>query len=412
MWFGAIVTKFKFFPALFNIQKNVWPSFQLFVQSHHIMPVAVTEMHDARALQPDPGLHGLWIVITPTATLHIGDLVRVLWQEFPICAQGYLFRRAGSSMPLLCRRQADALAVEKKLVMDLPSTHLFAIHIPLMLPQTDGLRNEMEPFLVRAPHLVPYGGWAALLQHAGVGTRFTEPRSWQFFGHCWDPDSTLTGKTGGLHMSLHETTRRCQLLVEYGVCGDSLVHTLPHTKQGVLMYISNMNTDDAARSGDVCHESSLSLSFSALLLAYAETLSIVRRAVYEHPTHPYGGVDYPAREWDYTHTPYSKPFPVASPACKPLRTVNIAAFASKKAELWIRAEVISNPAAWAPPPTLEVDDVHVGMKMPLRLWHPGVTQWVSARVTHVDTNEGVVSFDVPLTPHCLGMIGSRVVFVH
>ncbi len=374
------------------------------------MGFALTELHVARTFEPSTDMHGLWVVVTPSPTLNRGDLVRVLWQEHPLCAQGYLFRRANSRAPLPNLQQADAAATQHGLLMDLPITHLFAIYVPLMLPLTTH-HMYMEPFLVRAPHLVPDQGWLALLENAGVGTRFTEPRSWQFYAKCWHDDSVVTGKTGGLHMSLDGTKRRCQLLVEYGVCGDSLVDSVPHTKQGVLIYISNMNTQASQRSGDVCYESSMSLSFSALLLAYVETLSVVRRAVYEHPTHPYGGVDYPARAWDYHHTPYTKPFPVASPLTKPPRTINLAEFARKKARVWLKAEQAACPAAWALTPSLNASDVYVGMEMPLRMCHPGVTTWVRAVVTRVSDTEGVV-FDVPPTPHCLGVIGSRVVVVN
>jgi len=155
----------------------------------------------------------------------------------------------------------------------------------------------------------------------------------------------------------------------------------------------------------------MSLSFSGLLLAYVETLSLVRRAVYEHPTHPYGGVDYPAREWDYTHTPFSYPYPAACLNGKPARCVNLASFAAKKAAIWVEAEKTANPAAWASPPRICAKDVHVGMKCALRMWSPGVTAWVDARVTGVDAT-GCVTFDMPAPPQCLGLIGSRVVSVN
>jgi len=363
---------------------------------------ALTELSEAQTLGTDPTLHGLWLVTTPTSSLRVGDLVRVFWQEPPV-AQGYLMRRATSRTPLPVRAEADALARKRKIITALPLAHLFAIHIPPML--TFG--HDMEPFLVRAPHLVPGQGWMHLFTAAGVTTLFTPPRSWQFHATCWH-DSPLTGKTGGLHMSLHENTRRCQLLVEYGVCGDSLVGTLPHTKQGVLMYVSTMNAEAAARSGEVCHESALSLSFSALLLAYVETLSLVRRAVFEHPLHPYGGVDYHAREWDYTHTPYTKPFPVACLDDRPARTINIAEFAKKKAEVWLRAEVAANPMAWTHPlPPLGPKDVRLGMKVPIHVKSRGVDMWVEACVTNVDP----VEFDIPSASTCFGVVDSQVVFV-
>ena len=353
-------------------------------------------------MDDDESRHGLWIVTTPLNGLHTGDVVRVVWQE-PPTARCYLVRRAGCT-----DANANANAIVTRNMITLPTTHLFAIHIPTVLMEPMENMEHMEPFLVRASHLVPPGGWMAFLRDAGVGTHFTHPRSWQFYAKCWDED-VLTGKTGGLHMSLYNNnSRRCQLLVEYGVTGDSLVDTLPHTRQGVLMYVSNMNTEAASRTGDVCYETSTSLSFSALLLAYAETLSLVRRAVYEHPTHPCGGTDYAARVWDYTHVPYTHPFPVACAAENPPRTVNIAEFASKKAKVWLAAENAANPDAWALPPPLDLVNVHVGMRMPMRLVQSGVTVWVNAKVTGVKP----LAFDVPVTSNCLmGVIDSQFVTI-
>jgi hypothetical protein len=372
------------------------------------MFVALRELKESAEIPVDSNMHGLYIVITRNEELEVGDVVRVLWAEPPLIACGYLMSRSSSCGNEMPRRDlADMLARKRRIVTSkLPISHLFALDIPFMLHP----RHEMEPFLVRAPHLVPPGGWAAFLRDSGVGTHFSAPRSWQFYGKCWHDGDMVTGKTGGLHMSLHGHTRRCQLLVEYGVCGDSLVNTLPHTKQGVLMYVSNMNTESAARSGDVCYESSMSLSFSALLLAYVETLSLVRRAVYEHPTHPYGGVDYESRDWDYTHTPFTSPYPVACLNNKPVRTVNIASFASKKAAIWLDAEKSANPEAWTCAPQLCSKDVHVGMKCAVRMWSLGVTTWVNTHVTGVDEN-GCVTFDIPIPAQTLGLIGSKVVVV-
>ena len=369
--------------------------------------MALTELREARGLPRDSTLHGLYIVITPTPEFQLGDVFRLLWSEPPDMAWGYLMCRRGWGRLFPSRAQADSLAATHKLVTtNCPLAHLFALHVPVMLSP----HHEMEPFLVRAPHLVPSGGWAAFFRASGVGAHFSAPRSWQFYAKCWDEDDVLTGKTGGLHMSLHGSTRRCQLMVEYGVLGDALLNTLPHTKQGLLMYMSTMNTQSAARSGDVCYETSLSLSFSALLLAYAETLSRVRRAVYEHPTHPRGGVDYAAREWDYTHSAITR-YPVATPPDKPARTLNLASFAAGKAAMWLRAEKLANPTAWASPPALCSKDVHVGMKCELRMWSPGVTTWVDACVTGVDEG-GKVSFDVPLSPQCLGLVASKLVSIN
>lgn len=336
----------------------------------------------------DTTLHGLWVVITPTNTLQCGDVVRVVWQE-PPQAYGYLVRRAASSKPLTT-----------KTYMIMHVACLFAMHVPVML----SVKHDMEPYLVRSPHLVPVGGWMALLRDAGIGIRFDPPRSWQFYGQCWHTGDTLTGKTGGLHLSIHNNLRRSQLMVEYGVCGDSLVETLPHTRQGILMYVSCMNSATAARLGDVCYDTSMALSFSALLLAYIETLSLVRRAVYEHPHHPCGGVEYAARTWDYLHVPYTKPFPVASRDEHSARTINIAEFAQRKARIWLQAEQAANPGLWEPS-TTNVKGVAVGTRVPVRLWKPGVTTWVEATVISVHP----LTFDVPISPGSMAFINSRIV---
>jgi len=336
-------------------------------------------------------VNGLWLVTTPINELQVGDLVRVVWMEGEH-AMGY------------------PVDDPQKVAVPLPSAHLFAVHVPRICIPSNVTQN-IEPFLVRSPHLVPDGGWTHFLEHAGIGMQFSSPRSWQFYAKCWH-DTTITGKTGGLYMSLQHTTRRCQLLIEYGVCGDSLVDTLPHTKQGLLMYISSMNTQSAAESGDVCYESSLSLSFSALLITYAETVSLVRRAVYEHPTHPYGGMHYTACNWDYTHVPYTKPFPVAGN--KPTaRTLNLFTLARKKAQMWIHAETVACPAAWTLPRQLHARDVHVGMKIPLRLAHKGVAMWIEVQVLSVDVHTGNVEFDVniPRKTHTLCVVNKHVMLV-
>ena len=199
------------------------------------MVVALTEIESSQLSATDPTLYGVWLVITPTDTLESGDMVRVLWRE-PPHAYGYLMRRGGSRAELPRRDMADKLAARMEICMEMPLSHLFAMDVPRALPARDP-HHEMESFLVRAPHLVPDGGWVTFLRDAGVGVRFTPPRSWQFYGKCWD-DSVTTGKTGGLHLSIVDTTRRCQLSVEYGVCGDSLMG-LPNMKAGLLMYITS-----------------------------------------------------------------------------------------------------------------------------------------------------------------------------
>lgn len=330
--------------------------------------------------------YGLYIVTTPTTSLHIGDVVRVVWQE-PPNAFAYAVRHHGRD-------------VVGKAYLRLPLSCLFAKHMPVMIHAF----HEMEPFLVRAPHLVPDGGWLQFLHDAAIGTRFEPPHSWQFYAKCWH-DDVSTGKTGGLHMSMHKHVRRSQLMVEYGVCGDSLLNTLPHTKQGILMYVGCMSAESASRTGDLCYDNSLALSFTALLVAYVETVSLVRRAVYEHLSHPYGGVDYAARQWDYAHTPYTVPFPIASQDHRPARTINIAEFARRKSRQWIEAESIANPVAWSAPVTTVDTNIRVGQRAMVRLARVGVRTWVHATVTSCSP----LQFDVPVDRGSYAIINSRIV---
>lgn len=388
-------------------QKNHF-SFSINMNTTLMKVIALTELPNAYQLHTDSGMHGIWVVTTPTDMYSTGDLVRVIWQEPPI-AFGYLMRRASSRVPLPDRTDADALAYKSNLITQLPIDHMFAVHIPVAMRHG----ADIEPFLVRATHLLPVGGWNKLLEQAGIVTCFTPPRSWQFHAkQCWGVKSVYNGKTGGLNMSIKDRTRRCQLLVEYGICGDSLVNSIPHTKQGVLMYVSTTNTESASRSGDVCYETSLSLSFSALLLAYIETLSLVRRAVFEHPFHPNSGIDYPSREWDYAHVPYNKPFPVACLPNSPARNIDISQFAAKKAKMWLCAEASANPTAWTRPyPTLTPRTVYIGAVVCIRIQKHGVMTWIAAHVTDID-KDGKIQFDTPHdVDNCIGVVGSQVVFV-
>ena len=371
---------------------------------------SLTQTTGATELRTDTSTHGLWIVTTPDAEsgLDVGDLVRVLWREAPY-AHGYVMRRAADRAAFPCRVAADAMAATHGLARLFPLLNLTALHVERML-EPEAELFKLEHYLVRASHLVPANGWRTYLEHAGVGAHFTPPHSWQFYGRCWGL-GTLSGKTGGLHMSINAANvRRCQLSVEYGVCGDSLMGVMPGTKAGVLLYISNMSIESAVRDGDVCTETSLTLSFSALLLAYAEMLSIVRRTVYEHSTHPCGGVDYAARAWDYSHVPYRNPFPVHTPRVdKPTRTLDLAEFAAQRAQLWLEAERAACPDAWTSQHSmLSTDRVHVGMPLAMRLRASGVDAWVAAEVTCVDPLE----FDVSVPTHCLAIVDDQVVVVN
>jgi hypothetical protein len=190
--------------------------------------------------------------------------------------------------------------------------------------------------------------------------------------------------------------------VEYGICGDSLIDTIPGSKAGVLMYLPNMKPE----SGDVQHETSLTLSFSALLLAYIETVSIVRREVYRTPHHPRGGQMYTSIEWDFTHAPFTKPWDVFSTGTHKTRDINICDFAKERAALWLQAERIASPDSWKESVPRCVG-LSKGDRVSLRLYNPGVTNWVGAVVV----DESGPEFDVPIPPNTLCRTDTSMFFV-
>lgn len=252
---------------------------------------------------------------------------------------------------------SDAWEGERRI----PASHLTPVHpVPRALPASSHHHADMDPFLTR--DMAPLHGWESYLYGSGVRGTFRAPCSWQFsFG---TPDAPLVGKTGGLHMSQNKDgSRRCQLSVEYGMYGDSLVDTIPHTKAGVLMYLPNMG--------------SLSMSFSALLIVYVESVSLVRRAMYKNSSHPLGGRAYPGIEWDYSHVPYTTPWPVFSSSVK---SVCLSEFAERRARVWIQAEQAASPDRWKPHIPRTVPHLRPGDTIHVRHEAPGVTRWVRATV--------------------------------
>ena len=176
------------------------------------------------------------------------------------------------------------------------------------------------------------------------------------------------------------------------------------------MYLPSMSSVSNGMAGqDVCHETSLTLSFSALLIVYVETLSLVRRAVYETPYHPCGGKMYSSVAWDYSHVPFSSPWTVCTNPGTKQRNINLSEFASKRAVVWLRAEREASPESWKEPVPLTVDlGLSVGDSVSLRLQKSGINTWIASIVTRTSPH---LAFDVPCPPHTLCHTNSRIFFV-
>jgi hypothetical protein len=195
--------------------------------------------------------------------------------------------------------------------------------------------------------------------------------------------------------------------VETGICGDSLINTRPGTKAGVLMYLPNMNPESNTRDGDhTPHETSLTLSFSALLIAYIETVSIVRKAVYHTPRHPNGGQLYQCIEWDFGHPPFDKQWTVFATPKYRKRRVRLDTFAKERAAVWLQAERAAAPESWkdvvSPPIGLAR-----GARVSLRLQTTGVVNWVDAVVV----TSQPLKFNVTVLPHTLCRTDTSMFFV-
>jgi hypothetical protein len=278
----------------------------------------------------------------------------------------------------------------------IPRGHIYPLHVPVALKRSSS-HAAMEAFLTKSADLSPDEGWASYLSGSGVVSTFKRPRSWQFGTTGW---GERPGKTGGLHMCPNpDGSRRCQLSVEFGICGDSLTDTIPGSRAGVLIYLPNMRTD--THECDVQHETSMTLSFSALLLAYVETVSLVRKQVYRTPHHPHGGKLYPGIEWDFAHVPFNKPWRVSVD-----KTIHMREFARERASVWLRAERTASPDAWrcTIPRSLPL---RRGDQVRLRLTSPGIAKWVDALV--VDPKGP--TFDVSLTPNTLCRTDTSMFFV-
>lgn len=271
----------------------------------------------------------------------------------------------------------DAYAIAHDLCAWVPETHMWVIHRPVALAAYSR-HVDMEPFLTRTPHLMPAEGWLSYMDGSGVKAFFVRPCSWQFCtSSSPEVDHLLCGKTGGLHLAENKNgSRRCQLSVEYGVMGDSLVDTTESTRAGVLMYLPSMDVAANAAAGeDVCYESNLTLAFTAILIAYIETVSIVRKIVYSTPQHPLGNQPYACMQWDFSHTPFETPWTVAS-AHKKHKSKNLYKFALERAARWVAAETVARPEHWkppvpAPPPPPDDDTV-----VDVRVHKAGVCTWL------------------------------------
>lgn len=330
---------------------------------------------------------GLWMVTTVIESkgLDVGDRVRVLHVSDKGDAYGYLLCRAKQPRWVSPCYDADKEARSLGLCEWVPLSHLWVLRVPRNMPPISK-HSDMEPFLTHAYHLKPTSGWLSYVNGSGISASYKPPLSWQFFSSVGGD----TGKTGGLHMTQNsDGSRRCQLSVEVGVCGDSLVNTLAGTKAGVLMYLPNMDIGINAKGGeDVCYDSTIALTFSALLIVYIEALSIVRREVYMNPYHPKGGIEYPGLEWDFHHTPFTKPWTVASQHKSP---INLYQYAKERARAWIQAEMAASPVSWkSPPPGLNQMVVVANEPVAIRLKKRGVDQWIQTMLT-----------DPRITPHTL-----------
>jgi len=328
---------------------------------------------------PIPGsLRGLWVVTTPVGPkqLRVGDVVRVLVSTEGGVGLGYLMSRASDPLWTRDLPRADKQAKVRNICEWVPMAHLCVLDMPRCLPRASE-NGDMEPFLTKSPHLVPDGGWARFLEGAGVMGAFKPPSSWQFSARCWDK-RLVTGKTGGLHVTMNpDSSRRCQLSVEVGVCGDSLVDTISGSRAGILMYLPNMSVMANAPQQDVCYDSTKTIAFSALLILYAEALSIVRKEVYTTPHHPMGGQPYPCMEWDFAHVPFSKPWTVST-SSKNKHTVDIHEYARERARAWVRAEMVASPESWKPAPTNPHTTTTTSGPVYAMTSKRGVNRWVRA----------------------------------
>ena len=319
---------------------------------------------------------GLWMVTTVIESkgLDVGDRVRVLYSDKGR-AYCYLMSRAKEPRWVSLCVDADKEARSRGLCDWVPLSHLWVLHMPQNMPPLSR-HHTMEQFLTRAPHLQPDGGWMFYVNGSGISASYKAPLSWQFASTF----EGKTGKTGGLHMTENaDGSRRCQLSVEVGVCGDSLVNTLVGTKAGVLMYLPNMNVVVNGNAGeDVCYDSTLALTFSALLIVYIEALSIVRREVYMNPHHPRAGMQYPGMEWDFFHTPFAKPWTVASHHKSP---INLYTYAKERARAWIQAEMTASPKSWSKSPPVGVVKQVSKEPVAIRLQKRGIHHWIQTVIT-------------------------------
>lgn len=293
---------------------------------------------------------GLYLVTTPVPGLGLGlgDLMRVLYSTTTE-RWGYLLKRPGTSHWPCSLDDTDRVATDRGLHVKVSPHALTALAIPDALVTYPAGSADMEQFLTRSPHLVPPGGWGAYIHGSGVRGVHRPPLSWQFHARFWGSphNGPRPGKTGGLHMSqTTRGTRLCQLSVECGVLGDSLVNTLDRTATGVLLYLPSMDVRRNAAAGqDVCYESNLTLAFSALLIVYIEAVSHVRREIHRTPGHALCGVDYPSLHWDYTHPPYDRPWVVSSRSDMK-KTTDLLRVARARARVWLDAERAANPRMW------------------------------------------------------------------
>lgn len=332
-------------PGLFHSLRNSW--YCVCVLPHKNMRSLLDDVKTGFEMTSSPGdNHGLWLVTTPIASkgLYVGDMLRVMFRTSSDIAWCYLMRRAKSPNWPVDILDVDTVAKQRRLFAWVPLSHMWVVNTPRAVPSVSE-HSSMDPFLTKSPHLFPDGGWLPYLIGSGVKGSFKAPKSWQFRARGFD--KKLIGKTGGLHMSENgNASRRCQLSVEYGIRDTSLMNTVPGTRAGVLMYLPNMYVRSNGEDGqDVCYDTSVTLSFSALLIVYAEAVSIVRKTVYSNPSHTYGGKHYDHIRWDFAHEPFSKRW-VVSGRCGSKKSINLYEHASKKANTWIQAEIVSSPELW------------------------------------------------------------------
>lgn len=261
-----------------------------------------------------------WTCITPVYNYTIGQVVVMKWYE---------------PESNLCLPMNSARTV--------PLLHFF----PLW---THEERPELPPCLQRmcatADEFAPHEGWKDFLEQSGITVHSKSAGSYLFFAQFFNESNVVesgVGKTGGLHMSFNtkRNQRRCQLCVERGTLGQNLQNTLRGTKAGILLYVTNVDVALFSKYATLHADTSLSLSFSLLLLTYAETVSLVRKHIYEHRVHPYGHQEYKARMWDYTHVPYYKRYVLGRN-----HVVDMSSIAHEAAQKWILAEKHVHPQLW------------------------------------------------------------------